>query len=96
MCGKKLSFPFLIIVIEAELLLQLGNKKWSSTLAPLHLLWIFLMIINSWDLFCDKTFGQEGFPPELEQIGRKIVRKCKGLSLAIDVIGGLLGKSPRT
>lgn len=28
MCGKKLSFPFLIIVIEAELLLQLGNKKW--------------------------------------------------------------------
>ncbi|KAH6781426.1 hypothetical protein C2S51_006719 [Perilla frutescens var. frutescens] len=56
----------------------------------------FLDDKNSWDLFCEKAFAQEGCPPELEQVGKKIVKNCKGLPLAIIVIGGLLGKSSRT
>ncbi|KAL8056776.1 hypothetical protein ABFX02_04G140500 [Erythranthe guttata] len=51
----------------------------------------------SWNLFCKKTFAQlEGCPPELEEIAKKIVRKCRGLPLSIVVIGGLLRKSYKT
>ncbi|KAI3463960.1 hypothetical protein Pfo_020623 [Paulownia fortunei] len=56
----------------------------------------FLDEDKSWNLFCEKAFAQEDCPPELEEIGKKIAKKCKGLPLSIVVIGGLLGKSCRT
>ncbi|KAL8056956.1 hypothetical protein ABFX02_04G152200 [Erythranthe guttata] len=56
----------------------------------------FLDENQSWDLFCRKTFGEAGCPSELEDIGKEIVKKCKGLPLAISVIGGLLGSSNKT
>ncbi|KAI3464077.1 hypothetical protein Pfo_020740 [Paulownia fortunei] len=56
----------------------------------------FLDEDKSWNLFCEKAFAQEGCPPELEEVGKKIVKRCKGLPLSIVVIGGLLGKSYRT
>lgn len=38
---------------------------------------------DSWDLFCQKAFeAEQGCPQELEEIGKKIVEKCKGLPLA--------------
>ncbi|KAL7153213.1 hypothetical protein ABFS83_04G151200 [Erythranthe nasuta] len=51
----------------------------------------FLDEDQSWDLFCKKTFGEAGCPLELEDTGKEIVKKCKGLPLAISLIGGLLG-----
>ncbi|KAL0286665.1 UNVERIFIED_CONTAM: Disease resistance RPP13-like protein 4 [Sesamum angustifolium] len=57
----------------------------------------FLDEDNSWDLLCEKTFAQKSCPyPELEEIGRNIARCCRGLPLAIVVIGGLLAKSNKT
>ncbi|XP_073159488.1 putative late blight resistance protein homolog R1A-3 isoform X2 [Henckelia pumila] len=56
----------------------------------------FLDEDQSWDLFCDQVFGKEGCPPELEEVGKAIVRNCGALPLAIVVIGGLLAKSSRT
>ncbi|KAI3464090.1 hypothetical protein Pfo_020753 [Paulownia fortunei] len=56
----------------------------------------FLDEDKSWKLFCEKAFAEEGCPPELEKIGKKIAKKCNGLPLAIVVIGGLLRKSHRT
>ncbi|KAL0342472.1 UNVERIFIED_CONTAM: putative disease resistance RPP13-like protein 3 [Sesamum calycinum] len=54
----------------------------------------FLDEDKSWNLLCQKTFGQEGCPyPELEEIGKNIAKKCNGLPLAIAVIGGLLANS---
>ncbi|KAG8372160.1 hypothetical protein BUALT_Bualt12G0037600 [Buddleja alternifolia] len=51
---------------------------------------------KSWILFSQKVFGEEVCPPELEEIGKKIAKCCKGLPLSIAVIGGLLAKSERT
>ncbi|THF94771.1 disease resistance protein RPM1-like [Camellia sinensis] len=48
---------------------------------------------KAWELFCKKAFQLdfEGHcPPELEEVSHAIVRKCKGLPLAIAAIGGLL------
>ncbi|XP_047962220.1 putative late blight resistance protein homolog R1A-10 [Salvia hispanica] len=56
----------------------------------------FLDYENSWNLFCEATFAEQKCPPQLEGIAEKIVKKCKGLPLAILVLGGLLGKGPRT
>ncbi|KAL0384892.1 UNVERIFIED_CONTAM: putative late blight resistance proteinR1B-8 [Sesamum radiatum] len=46
----------------------------------------------SWDLLRETVFGQEDGPYELEKIGREIAENCKGLPLAIVVIGGLLSR----
>ncbi|XP_075088466.1 toMV resistant protein Tm-2 netted virescent-like [Nicotiana tabacum] len=50
-----------------------------------------LNVENGWKLLRDKVFGQKhDHPPELEEIGKKIVEKCQGLPLTISVIGGHL------
>ncbi|XP_047947663.1 putative late blight resistance protein homolog R1B-17 [Salvia hispanica] len=58
----------------------------------------FLDEENSWHLFCQNAFAeQQGcFPPELEKTAKMIVARCKGLPLAIVVVGGILRKSPMT
>ncbi|KAL0354896.1 UNVERIFIED_CONTAM: Disease resistance protein RPP13 [Sesamum radiatum] len=56
----------------------------------------FLDEDKSWNLFCEKVFLGEACPPELEEIGKQIAKSCKGLPLALVVIGGLLAKSQRT
>ncbi|KAK4427372.1 putative late blight resistance proteinR1A-10 [Sesamum alatum] len=56
----------------------------------------FLEENKSWDLFCKTVFGEEGnCPLELEEIGKTIVKSCKGLPLSVIVIGGLLAKSEK-
>lgn len=56
----------------------------------------FLNEEESWSLFCANVFGKDRCPPELKQIGKKIVQNCRGLPLAIVVIAGLLSKATRT
>ncbi|KAH6781483.1 hypothetical protein C2S51_006776, partial [Perilla frutescens var. frutescens] len=56
----------------------------------------FLEDDESWELFCENAFGEEGCPPEFEEIALQIVENCRGLPLSIVVIGGYLKKSPRT
>ncbi|KAH0682146.1 hypothetical protein KY289_019898 [Solanum tuberosum] len=52
---------------------------------------------NGWKLLCDKVFGpKHDHPPELEEIGKEIVEKCRGLPLTISVIAGHLSKVART
>ncbi|KAL8458630.1 hypothetical protein ACS0TY_036230 [Phlomoides rotata] len=43
----------------------------------------FLNEDKSWDLLCKIVFGEESCPIELEEIGKKIARNCKGLPLSI-------------
>ncbi|EYU23534.1 hypothetical protein MIMGU_mgv1a023257mg, partial [Erythranthe guttata] len=56
----------------------------------------FLDEDQSWKLLCKKAFGHADCPSKLVDIGKEIVQKCKGLPLAICVIGGLLGRSHMT
>ncbi|PHU02043.1 hypothetical protein BC332_27294 [Capsicum chinense] len=56
----------------------------------------FLSEENSWRLFKLKIFRKECCPPELEEIGRNIAKKCSGLPLAVVVIAGvLLGRTTK-
>ncbi|XP_012844378.1 PREDICTED: putative late blight resistance protein homolog R1B-8 [Erythranthe guttata] len=57
----------------------------------------FLNEYKSWELLRKSIFEkQEDCPLELEEIGKKIAKNCKGLPLSIVVIGGLLAKSKPT
>lgn len=78
-------------IVVTTRLLEVANYFGSSRVVVMDL----LDDNASWDLFCDKAFTQQGCPAELEQIGKTIAKKCKGLPLSIVVIGALLGKSSR-
>ena len=55
---------------------------------------------EGWELLLKRTFGNRGtsgvLTSELEIVGKKIVAKCKGLPLAIVVVGGLLSTREKT
>ncbi|KAL2515332.1 putative late blight resistance protein-like protein R1A-6 [Forsythia ovata] len=67
----------------------------ANSCPPLHRMH-FLDEELCWKLFYEKVFGEDCCPPELKELGTKIVQHCKGLPLAIVVMGGLLSKLPRT
>ncbi|KAK4416856.1 putative late blight resistance proteinR1A-10 [Sesamum alatum] len=58
----------------------------------------FLDQQESWLLFCDKVFGGDhsSCPPELEKVGKKIIKKCEGLPLTIIAVARHLCISERT
>ncbi|XP_047959632.1 disease resistance protein RGA2-like [Salvia hispanica] len=45
---------------------------------------------DCWSIIKEKCFGKEDFPKEFETIGRKIAKRCHGLPLAANVVGGVL------
>ncbi|KAL8479628.1 hypothetical protein ACS0TY_026504 [Phlomoides rotata] len=49
---------------------------------------------SCWSIIKAKTFGGGMIPSEFETLGRSIAKRCRGLTLAANVIGGVLcGKS---
>ncbi|XP_059316785.1 putative late blight resistance protein homolog R1B-16 isoform X2 [Lycium ferocissimum] len=56
----------------------------------------FLRFGDSWNLFTERLFRKDPCPPQLEEIGKRIVHKCEGLPLSIVVVAGLLGKMEPT
>ncbi|XP_059649476.1 putative disease resistance protein RGA3 [Cornus florida] len=60
-----------------------------GTLPPYHLLG--LTEDDCWSLFKQRAFGHEGEDrPDLEEIGKEIVKKCRGVPLAAKALGSLL------
>ncbi|KAK4389139.1 Disease resistance protein RPM1 [Sesamum angolense] len=54
---------------------------------------------KAWTLFCNKAFCNEAggsCPPELKDVARALVMKCKGLPLAILALGGLMASKNRS
>ncbi|KAL0384893.1 UNVERIFIED_CONTAM: putative late blight resistance proteinR1A-10 [Sesamum radiatum] len=62
--------------------------------SPIHQMTL-LSPKSSWDLLRATIFGQDDCPYALEKIGWKIAENCKGLPLAIVVIGGLLSRDKK-
>ncbi|XP_030969562.1 putative disease resistance RPP13-like protein 1 [Quercus lobata] len=62
----------------------------TETIQPYHLMQ--LTDEDCWLLFAKHAFGNIDSQeyPELEQIGKKVVKKCNGLPLAAKTLGGLL------
>ncbi|XP_022891735.1 putative late blight resistance protein homolog R1A-10 [Olea europaea var. sylvestris] len=71
---------------------QVGLHCPRSYLHRVH----FLNEDESCSLFCEKVFGENSFPPELEIVGKKICRNCRGIPLSIVVIARLLSKATKT
>ncbi|XP_057781452.1 putative disease resistance protein RGA3 isoform X1 [Salvia miltiorrhiza] len=49
-----------------------------------------LSVEECWSIIEVKTFGEGNAPSEFETIGKRIARKCQGLPLAANVVGGIL------
>jgi disease resistance protein RPS2 len=45
---------------------------------------------EGWQLFCSRAFRNGNVPQEIENVARKIVGECKGLSLAINVVAAAM------
>ncbi|XP_015076029.1 putative late blight resistance protein homolog R1A-3 isoform X1 [Solanum pennellii] len=50
---------------------------------------------ESWELLEKRVFGGEGCPDELKDVGKKIARRCGGLPLVVDLIGGVISKKEK-
>ncbi|XP_015076027.1 putative late blight resistance protein homolog R1A-3 [Solanum pennellii] len=50
---------------------------------------------ESWELLEKRVFGEEGCPDELKDVGEKIARRCGGLPLVVDLIGGVISKKEK-
>ncbi|KAI3947414.1 hypothetical protein MKW92_026563 [Papaver armeniacum] len=78
----------------SKILLTTRNKEVALHADPwsLHLEPQFLNDNESWELLRKKAFPRSDSDcyPDLEKLGREMVRKCGGLPLAVCVLGGLL------
>ncbi|WMV31417.1 hypothetical protein MTR67_024802 [Solanum verrucosum] len=50
---------------------------------------------ESWELLEKRVFGEERCPNELKDVGEKIARKCDGLPLILDLIGGVISRKEK-
>ncbi|KAK4368879.1 hypothetical protein RND71_012671 [Anisodus tanguticus] len=56
-----------------------------------------LSVDESWKLLTKNVFGTKQIcPPEIEDIGKQVAQKCKGLPLSLLVVAGHLSKIART
>ncbi|KAH0755380.1 hypothetical protein KY290_025650 [Solanum tuberosum] len=76
-----------VILTSRKKVVALHGKCHSD---PLYLR--LLISEESWDLLEKKVFGEEFCPDELKDVGKKIARKCDGLPLVLDLIGGVISR----
>nr|XP_004240205.1 putative late blight resistance protein homolog R1A-3 isoform X2 [Solanum lycopersicum] len=50
---------------------------------------------ESWELSEKKVFGEGRCPDELEDVEKRIARKCDGLPLVVDLIGGVISRKEK-
>ncbi|XP_019180216.1 PREDICTED: putative late blight resistance protein homolog R1B-16 [Ipomoea nil] len=70
----------------------LTSRQESVVSDAKHIHLPFFTTDESWELLQVKLFKGKGYPEELENVGRKISKKCGGLPLTIGLMAGLLEK----
>uniref|UniRef100_A0A0E0ENK5 Uncharacterized protein n=1 Tax=Oryza meridionalis TaxID=40149 RepID=A0A0E0ENK5_9ORYZ len=79
----------LVLDDEASLSSQLGATEWMGTFGPYELR--CLNEDDSWEVFSKRAFGKQvKEQAELVSIGTRIVKKCRGVPLALKTMGGLM------
>ena len=61
-----------------------------------HVIVGLLTFEESKKLLGEKVFGEEGFPPQLDELGEEIAYKCEGLPLMVVTVAKLLSKEDKT
>ncbi|KAI9112977.1 hypothetical protein K1719_016091 [Acacia pycnantha] len=94
MLWEALQSPFNHGAFGSKILLTTRSEKVASTMRSTRILPLKpLLEGDSWSLFSRYAFHDENVlcsDSDLEKIGRKISKKCKGLPLALKAIGSLL------
>jgi hypothetical protein len=83
----------------SRILITSRNKEVAVHAASPHIRPHELPFLNeeeSWELFSKKVFREATCPPDLETLGREIVKSCDGLPLVIVVLGGLLANKEKS
>ncbi|CDP19368.1 unnamed protein product [Coffea canephora] len=88
----KCVLPDCDITGRVVLTTRIADVASAPCLGSLHFIYKMKPLSDeeSWTLFCNRTFQSNDCPPNLEEVAKKILKKCEGLPLAIVAIGGVL------
>uniref|UniRef100_F6H8Z2 Disease resistance RPP13-like protein 1 n=1 Tax=Vitis vinifera TaxID=29760 RepID=F6H8Z2_VITVI len=88
-----LQTPFTVGLNGSKIIVTTRSDKVASIMRSVHIHHLGqLSFEDCWSLFAKHAFenGDSSLHPELEEIGKGIVKKCKGLPLAAKTLGGAL------
>ncbi|XP_034701530.1 putative disease resistance RPP13-like protein 1 [Vitis riparia] len=88
-----LQTPFTVGLNGSKIIVTTRSDKVASVMRSVHIHHLGqLSFEDCWSLFAKHAFenGDSSLRPELEEIGKGIVKKCKGLPLAAKTLGGAL------
>eukprot|EP00261_Vitis_vinifera_P037793 XP_019079036.1 PREDICTED: putative disease resistance RPP13-like protein 1 isoform X3 [Vitis vinifera] len=88
-----LQTPFTVGLNGSKIIVTTRSDKVASVMRSVHIHHLGqLSFEDCWSLFAKHAFenGDSSLHPELEEIGKGIVKKCKGLPLAAKTLGGAL------
>ena len=94
----KLQTPFTVGLDGSKIIVTTRSVKVASVMRSVHTHHLEqLSFEDCWSLFARHAFenGDSSPHPKLEEIGKEIVKKCKGLPLAAKTIGGAVNSELR-
>ncbi|KAH0676656.1 hypothetical protein KY285_024457 [Solanum tuberosum] len=93
----ELTRPFPELRKQSRVILT-SRKKEVALHGKCHSDPLYLRLLRSeesWELLEKRVFGEERCPDELKDVGEKIARKCDGLPLVLDLIGGVISRKEK-
>ena len=90
---EKLQLPFSAGLHGSKVIVTTRSDKVASVMRSVHIHRLEqLSFEDCWSLFTKHAFknGDSSGHPKLEEVGKDIVKKCKGLPLAAKTLGGAL------